>query len=95
LNAQTIKCFSPGPEKHSGEDALAFLLTNNLSKAQYNSIKTACASKNCDIFPNYNVIVEEKKQCRPAGIIYRELEVLVPMQELCDHTTRKIFAEVR
>ena len=84
-----------GVAKHSPEEALAFLLTYHLSKEQYNAMKSACASKNADCWPNYNLVCKQKKQCRPKDICYSEMAVTVGMQDLLDHTAQQIFDQVK
>ncbi len=82
---------SQGPRKKTPLEALAFLLNNNLSKEQYNNIKSACTESQANIWPNYNKLLEAKKKCRPEGIIVQELCACVPLQNLVDHTAKQIL----
>jgi hypothetical protein len=73
------------------EEALGHILNNHLTKEQYLSMKTASALSSANIWPNYNKILKAKAQCRPDGIVINELNASVPIQNLLDHTTRRIL----
>lgn len=89
LNVESL-----GLIKHSPDEALAFLLAQNFSKQQYCEMKAACASANANIWPNYNQVREAKKNCRPEGVCYGETEVVVSLQALLDHTTKRLLEKV-
>ena len=87
-----ISSSSPSyPTKKTPLEALAFLLTNNLSKEQYTSIKATCTESNANIWPNYNKLLEAKRKCRPEGIVIEELCAQVPLQNLLCHTAKQIL----
>ena len=86
--------FSLAIKKKSPEEALAFLLANNLTKEQYCAMKQACAESNADLWPNYNVILGAKKDCRPPDIRLQELSADVPLQSLLNHTVSRILQNV-
>ena len=79
--------------KKSPSQALAFLLCNNLSKEQYNQMKSSCTESNANIWPNYNKLLQEKSDCRPDGITIQSLCAQVPLQELMDHTSKRILLQ--
>jgi hypothetical protein len=64
--------FQPGITAKSPEDALGFLLQNNLSKEQYLNMKQACSDSGANIWPNYNKVLAAKSFCRPVGIILQD-----------------------
>jgi hypothetical protein len=72
-------------------EALAYLLSNDLTKDQYNSMKVYSRESFADIWPNYNKLLEAKYECRPEGIAVQELSACVPLQNLLDHTTKRII----
>ena len=74
-------------------EALAFMLTNKMTKEQYNNLKAACKENQADIWPNYNKVLEAKQECRPEGIVVTELSAHVPLQNLMDHTARRILGD--
>jgi hypothetical protein len=77
--------------KKTPSQALAFLLCNNFSKEQYNQMKSACTSSNANIWPNYNKVLQAKKECRPDGINIQSLCAQVSLQNLLDHTAKRIL----
>ena len=79
--------------KYTADESLAYVLNHNLTKQSYLDMKAASTSKGANIWPDYNQILEAKKKCRPEGIEVSELEASVPMQNLLDHTGKRIFSE--
>lgn len=75
----------------SAEEALVFLLENNLSKQQYVNMRLLNKARNCDIYPAYNKLIECKLHCRPEGITNCETSAEVPLQKLVDHTAKRIL----
>ena len=57
-------------------------------------MKQACAESNCNIWPNYNIILEAKSLCRPNGILLEELSAEVPLQNLLNHTASRLLHNV-
>ena len=86
--------FNTAIKKKSPEEALSFLLTNNLTKEQYCAMKQACAESNADLWPNYNLVLGAKKECRPSDIWLQELSAEVPLQSLLNHTVARILENV-
>ncbi len=78
-------------QRKTPEEALGHILNNRLTKEQYLSMKTASALSSANIWPNYNKILKAKAQCQPDGIVINELNASVPIQNLLDHTTRRIL----
>jgi hypothetical protein len=86
--------FQPGITAKSPEDALGFLLQNNLSKEQYLNMKQACSDSGANIWPNYNKVLAAKSSCRPVGIILQDHSAEVPLQNLLNHTADRILNKV-
>ena len=76
------------------EEALAFLLSNDMTKEQYCCMKRACAESNADMWPNYNLVREAKSACRPADIRLGGVSSEVPLQSLLNHTVARILTNV-
>lgn len=78
-------------QKKSPEEALGHILNNSLTKEQYLNMKSTSDESGANIWPNYNKILEAKAQCRPDGIVVKELDASVPLQNLLDHTAKRIL----
>lgn len=76
----------------SPEEALLFLIENNLTKQQYINIREMSKSRNCDIYPHYQKIRECKLQCRPDGLSVTESSAQIPLQSLVNHTAKRILS---
>ena len=79
-------------EKITPFRALAFLLNQNLTSKQYNAVREISRVHGAAIWPSYKEIQNAKQQCRPADIEATDHSAFVPLQQLLDHTTRKILA---
>lgn len=90
------KLLSEGKEKQSPipltpEEALAFILDNNLSKEQYKNIRKMNKSHNCDIYPAYEHILNAKSACRMEGLEVTDIVAKIPLRNLLEHTTQRII----
>jgi hypothetical protein len=85
---------TPGPQRVPPDEALAFLLHHNISKETYTDLKNMSAKFGANIWPSYSCILEAKKTCRPEGIILEEKQAHVPLQQLLNHTTKRILDQV-
>ncbi|XP_043481355.1 uncharacterized protein LOC122510643 [Leptopilina heterotoma] len=76
----------------SAEEALTFILDNNLSKAVYTNMRLASISSGADIWPAYNKIKDVKAQCRPPKeeIVINEKEAKVSLQFILRHTAERV-----
>ncbi|XP_061401894.1 uncharacterized protein LOC133337701, partial [Musca vetustissima] len=75
----------------SPEDALTFLLKNGLTKQQYKNMRQLNLKHYCIIYPTYDNVFKSKLKCRPDEIKANENSVQVSMQNLLDHTARRIL----
>lgn len=75
----------------SPEEALAFLVENDLTKQQYINMRDLNKARNCDIYPAYYKLLECKSKCRPEGIIATDISVKVPLQNMVDHIANRII----
>lgn len=74
----------------SVNDALPFLYDYNFSKRQYFHSKLENKERNCDIYLRYEVILEGKRNCRPSEINITETTAEVSLQNLLEHTAKRI-----
>jgi hypothetical protein len=72
----------------SGQDALALIIDAQLSRHQYNIIR----SKAPKIYPSYKIVQEGKKQCypKPDKVYVTETSVHVYLQTILDLTTERL-----
>jgi hypothetical protein len=77
--------------KKTPEEALFFLLTNNLTKEQYTNIKQACRESGADIWPSYSYVQGAKSGLEPEQISVEENEAVVPLQDVLNHTVKRII----
>lgn len=80
------------PIPYSNEEALAFLIDNDLTKTQYVNIRLGAKNRNCDIYPSYEKIMEAKQACYPLNMHISEYRCEIPLQNLLDHTASRISA---
>lgn len=73
------------------DTALALITQAKLSKYQYEVIRKATKDLGMSIFPSYNKILTAKKQCYPDNVCITETSAEVTLQNLLDHTTKRIF----
>ena len=73
------------------EDKTLSLITNaRLTKYQYNIIKSNALEENCPLHPNYESVIKAKKRCYPDNIVITESSAEVPVQDLVDHTMKRL-----
>lgn len=78
------------PKSYTPEEALSFLLDNNLSKSQYMNIRLGSKQRNADIYPPYAAILKTKLECRVMDLTVTETSVKVSLNSLLDHTAQRI-----
>ena len=71
--------------------ALGFLLNQDLTRAQYQAIRAISKEKGADIWPSYKEVQHAKQECRPEEIEVSDHLAFVPLQQLLDHTTKRIL----
>jgi len=70
------------PIPYTPDEALAFMIDNKLTKQQYINIRLGSKKRNCDIYPSYENIILEKKNCYPRNIDITESYCKIPLQSL-------------
>lgn len=85
--SQTKECaFSP-------LEALNVIVTADLSKSSYVFLRQAHRKKGCNMYPSYDQVLCEKKECYPEDICITEFEAKVPLQNLLDHTVKRLLKD--
>jgi hypothetical protein len=75
----------------SSETALSLIATCGLSQDDYQTIRNVTKAHNADIFPTYHEILEAKKKCYPDKIEISESKAQQPLQDLLDHTAKRLI----
>lgn len=77
----------------SSIEAVSLLIELNLGKHQYQTIQSLAKKRNANIFPPYNKLIEEKKNCYPdpASIEVNERGASIKLQALLDHTSKRLL----
>lgn len=91
INAAATKEDKDTPQLLSDDQALALFLQANLTKFQYEMIRQVTKNYRCRIFPNYKNIMIAKKKCYPDNLSVTETSATVPLQDLLDHTSKRIL----
>jgi hypothetical protein len=84
LNKQT-------PRMISSETAVALIATCSLSQKDYQTIRNVSKAHGADIFPPYRKTLASKKECYPANAKFCETAAEQPLQDLVDHTAKRIL----
>ena len=75
-------------------EALSLILDCSLSKRSYQNLRSKTLKKNSNIFPSYNNVCIAKEECLPSPPEEWHTtndSAEVTLQDLLDHTTRRIF----
>lgn len=86
ISDQSTRC-----EAFSAEKAWALMLDASLTRHQYEILRKAAKEIGCDIFPAYHNVLNAKKDCYPPHIDATESYAYVGLQELLDHTVKRIY----
>lgn len=85
--SETKECaFSP-------VEALNVVVTADLSKSSYVFLRQAHREKGCYMYPSYEQVLCEKKNCYPDGICVTEFEAKIPLQNVLDHTVKRLLKD--
>lgn len=73
------------------DSGLALITQAKLSKYQHEILRKATQDIGHNIFPSYRKVIEAKKKCYPDNIDVTEKSAQVSLQDLLDHTSRRIM----
>lgn len=76
---------------YTANEALALIVDTDLSYHQYEIIYHQAKSRNANIYPSYNRILQAKKECYPAkdSITISDTHVDISVQKILDHTAER------
>lgn len=79
--------------KYTPEEALALFVDGRYTKKSYILMQQGTKSRNANIYPNYNIILDAKKKCYPGEehILITDISAEVSLQMLVHHTARRIL----
>ena len=80
------------PVAYIAEEALEFIFENNLSKQQYLNMRYGGKFRKCNMYPSYEEILQCKYKCRVQELSVSDTITKVPLQNLLDHTTKRIVS---
>lgn len=78
-------------QKFSSVEALAITIDLGLTKRNYEALNSYLRHKNINVLPPYISIAEEKKKCTPLNFTVTKSSVDCSLQEVVDHTARRIM----
>jgi len=68
-----------------------FFIENDLTKHQCLNIRLTAKQRNADIYPPYDTIIAAKSLCYPENCIVSESFCEIKLQDLLNHTSKRIF----
>lgn len=75
-------------------EALNILVNADLSKESYVFLRQIHREKACFMYPPYEQVLNEKKKCYPKGICVDEFETKAPLQNVLDHTVKRLVKDL-
>ena len=75
----------------SGDEALAYMIKQNLTQAQYQEQRNEGLKRGANFLPPYSKISEAMKQSLPNNINYESDCVWVSMQEVLNHRLSRLL----
>ena len=75
---------------YSVVEALALIINLNLTKEQYQILRTGAQARGHDLYPSYYQVRISKKNFYPKNILITEQKCEVPLQDLLEQTCRSI-----
>ena len=97
LGPHLKKCIGEFDSKEEKEDihvleVLSLVLNEDMSRNSYNKYRKLVNRKG-KILPSYGEVAKAKTKCRPTGITSEEHKVDVPLQNLAEHTVKRILED--
>ena len=78
------------PVMYTPEEALRLFVDGNFTKNSWQLIRSSVRDQHANIYPSYHEIHAAKVQCCPDGIHVEPEAPVVPLQDLLDHTARRL-----
>ena len=77
--------------RYTPEEALSLLISNDFTKRQYIAMYSGAESRNCNMYPTYNQLLEAKAVAYPSDVFISETKCEVPLQSLLNNTCKRFF----
>lgn len=81
-------------QAYTAEEAVNFIVSNNVTKSAYLNMRKGALSRNHNLYPSYDVVLNEKKAAYPPGVKITEMKCEIPLQSLLDHTCCRLLEAV-
>ena len=75
---------------YTPEEALRLFVDGNFTKNSWQLIRSSARDQHANIYPSYHEIHAAKVQCCPDGIHVEPEAAVVPLQNLLNHTARRL-----
>jgi hypothetical protein len=85
------QCISGKPKKLTPLESVALIHRAGYSKMQYEEMRKTNNSRNSKIFPPWKSLHEARLECRPNNITVKDNKAEVPLDELLNHTLKRII----
>jgi hypothetical protein len=76
---------------YSADEALALLISANLTRERYNLIREDAMQKGHNLYPSYSQVRKAKEDCYPKTKTVTETGAKVELQNLLNHTSERIL----
>lgn len=79
---------------YTEEEALALFIDGRFTRHSYILMQRSAKERNANIYPPYNNIIKAKNGCFPDNIVITETSAEVTLENLLDHTTRRLLKAI-
>lgn len=76
---------------YTDDEAVAFIIDTRMTKNAYHKTRLGAKKHGADIYPSYDRVRLAKDRCYPENIIISEISASVPLQNLLDHTIKRLW----
>lgn len=75
---------------YTPEEALALYLDGDLTKHTYKLIQAGAKTRNANMYPTYDALLNAKKKCYPNDVSIKEYSAHIPLQSMVNHIVKRI-----
>ncbi|KAL4104318.1 hypothetical protein QTP88_019619 [Uroleucon formosanum] len=76
---------------YTDDEAVAFIIDTYMTKNVYHKTRLDAKKHGANIYPSYDRVRLAKYKCYPENIIISEISATVPLQNLLDHTIKRLW----
>lgn len=76
---------------YTDDEAVAFIIDTHMTKNAYHKTRLGAKKHGADKYPSYDRVRLAKYRCYPENIIISEISASVPLQNLLDHTIKRLW----